>query len=334
MKKLNLTVKGHEQELILAYLQENASDILADKINNGVYINKKGKQILNKKTLDGFMNYACDEACKQSEESARGACVQDNIVFGWAIHYFEEDSIEGTLYNEDGSEYRPVVAKPNSQSTTPTKSVKPQNTQASIFDFMQDETPNKQNSNEQLSNDMDDNNDIDNQQSQGIEGAEDYMPTSEEIGEILAELAEEDRAEAENKPKGSPLYQEYMSVQNHYPADIVAYWLGDFYEVFGENAVIIGNELDLTITGRDCGLDERVPMIGFPYHIADICFNKIAKTHSIVVADDKNNIRRIPKHVIDRDTGEIIETPDINDRIDKTLLPLLSDILGEIFIVR
>ena len=319
MRELNLTANGYEQELILAYLQENASEILADKINNGVYINKKGKQILNKKTLDGFMNYACEEARKQREKNVKAACVQDNVVFGWAIHYFEEDSIEGTLYNEDGSEYKPVVAKPKSQSTTPTKSVKPQNTQASIFDFMQDESSttgseDKPNS----SNDAED----------------DYLPSSEEIGEILAELAEEDRVEAENKPKGSPLYKEYMSVQNRYPADIVAYRLGDFYEVFGENSVIIGNELDLTITGRDCGLDERVPMIGFPYHVADIYFNKICKNHSLVVVENRDDIRILPMHVIDRDTGEIIEDPDTNDRIDKSLLPLLSDILGEVFIVR
>ncbi len=321
MRELNLTAKGCEQGLILAHLQENVSDVLVDKINNGVYIKKDGKRLLNKKTLDSFMNYACEEARKQSEKSVKAACVQDNVVFGWAIHYFEEDSIEGTLYTEDGSEYKPVVVKPKSQSTAPPKSVKPQNSQTSIFELMESNTPDK-----------------DKQQSQSIEDAEntedDYMPTSEEIGDILAELAEEDRTEAENKPKGSPLYQEYMSVQNRFPTDIVAYRLGDFYEVFGENAVTIGNEINLTITGRDCGLDERVPMIGFPYHAADIYFNKIAKTHSIVVAEDKNNIRRIPKQVIDRDTGEIIEEPDTNNRIDKSLLPLLSEILGEVFIVR
>ena len=305
MKELNLTAKGHEQELILTYLQENASDVLADKINNGVYIEKDGKHLLNKKTLDGFMNYACEEAHKQSEKSVKAACVQDNIVFGWAIHYFEEDSIEGTLYNEDGSEYKPVVAKPKNQPITPPKPIKPQNSQASIFELMESDTSNKQDRNVE--------------QNKSVEDTEDdYIPSSEEIGEILAELAEED----------------YMSVQKRYPKDIVAYRLGDFYEVFGENAVTIGNELDLTITGKYFGLDERVPMVGFPYHAAGIYFNKIAKTHSIVVAEDKNNIRRIPKQVIDRDTGEIIEEPDTNNRIDKSLLPLLSEILGEVFIVR
>ena len=53
--KLNLTAKGKPQELILAYLQENASDVLAEKINHGVRITKDGKTLVNKKTLDGFM---------------------------------------------------------------------------------------------------------------------------------------------------------------------------------------------------------------------------------------------------------------------------------------
>lgn len=325
MRELNLTANGHEQNIILAYLQENASDILADKINNGVYINKDGNQLLNKKTLDAFMNYACEEARKQSEKNVKAACVQDNVVFGWAIHYFEENSIEGTLYNEYGSEYKPTPKTSKSLPTKQTKSA--QNTQASIFELIEPDTTVKDEQQNQST-------EVTEQKNQAIEDAEDYLPTSEEIGEILAELAEEDRVEAESKPKGSPIYQDYMSVQKRYPADIVACRLGDFYEIFGENAVIIGNEINLTITGRDCWLDERVPMVGFPYHAADIYFNKIAKSHSIVVAEDKNNIRRIPKQVIDRDTGEILEASDANDRIDKTLLPFLSDILGEVFIVR
>ena len=53
MTNLNLTANGKPQELILAYLQENVSDVLAEKINNGVYIEKDGKTLINKKDLDG-----------------------------------------------------------------------------------------------------------------------------------------------------------------------------------------------------------------------------------------------------------------------------------------
>ena len=105
--KLNLKATTKEQQRIKAYLEENASEILADKINNGVHIQKDGKMLLNKKTLDGFLKFACDEAKKQAEKGASCACIDDDVVFGWAVHYFEEDSIEGIPYSENGAEYRP-----------------------------------------------------------------------------------------------------------------------------------------------------------------------------------------------------------------------------------
>ena len=125
MKQLNLEAKTKEQQRIKAYLEKNASDILAGKINNGVLIKKDGKILLNRKTMDGFMSFATDEARKQADKGARYAMVEDDVVFGWAVHYFEEDSIEGTLYNEDGSEYKtqpkPVAkAGADGESTTQT----------------------------------------------------------------------------------------------------------------------------------------------------------------------------------------------------------------------
>ena len=101
--KLDLETKTKEQELVKAYLEDNASEVLAEKINSGVRIEKDGKTLINKKTLDGFMKYASDEARKLASKGANSACVEDRVVYGWAVHYFEEDSIEGTLYNEDGS---------------------------------------------------------------------------------------------------------------------------------------------------------------------------------------------------------------------------------------
>ena len=108
---IRLETKNKEQELLKAYLEANASKELADKINNGVKIVKDGKTLVNKKTLDTFMSYATEEARKQVEQGARAAMVEDNIVFGWLIHYFQEGEIIGTLYNEDGTEYKPTVKK-------------------------------------------------------------------------------------------------------------------------------------------------------------------------------------------------------------------------------
>lgn len=111
MIKLNLTPQNKQEELILTYLQNNASETLADKINNGTPFEKDGHPLLNKKTLSGFMKYACDEARKLAEKGANSACIDDVTVYGWAIHFFEEDSIEGTLYTIDGEEYKPAPEK-------------------------------------------------------------------------------------------------------------------------------------------------------------------------------------------------------------------------------
>ena len=143
MINLNLTAKGTEQELVKKYLEENASETLAKKINNGIRIEKDGKVLISKKTLDGFMKYAADEARKLAEKGASSACVRSDVVFGWAIHYFEEDSIDGKLYNEDGSEYNPPKREvkkttKNAATSVVTEVKKPQSAQLSLFDFSGD----------------------------------------------------------------------------------------------------------------------------------------------------------------------------------------------------
>lgn len=119
---IRLETKTKEQELLKAYLEANASKELADKINNGVKIVKDGKTLINKKTLDTFMSYATEEARKQAEQGAKCAMVEDNVVFGWLIHYFQEDTIEGILYNEDGTEYKATVKKPEAKAEPKPKS--------------------------------------------------------------------------------------------------------------------------------------------------------------------------------------------------------------------
>lgn len=111
MKELNIAATTSEEQRIKAYLEENASDTLRDKIENGVPYEKDGLTLINRKTLSGFMEYACEEARKRAEKCARSACIEDRVVFGWAIHYFEEDSIVGTLYNADGTEYKTPKSK-------------------------------------------------------------------------------------------------------------------------------------------------------------------------------------------------------------------------------
>lgn len=175
--KLDLEAKTKEQELVKAYLEDNASEVLAEKINNGVRIEKDGKTLINKKTLDGFMKYASGEARKLASKGANSACVEDKVVYGWAVHYFEEDSIEGTLYNEDGSEYKPAPKVTDKPVVKPVQQKK-NSAQISMFDF--EEKEEQENKNEQ--EDQDEEAEI-----------EDEPPTQEEINEMLAELAEDEK---------------------------------------------------------------------------------------------------------------------------------------------
>lgn len=77
-----------------------------------------------------------------------------------------------------------------------------------------------------------------------------------------------------------------MTAQEKYPDAIAFMRVGDFYEVMGENAKTVADELDLTLTSRDVGLDERVPMCGFPYHVADKYCEKLLENHSLVIMED------------------------------------------------
>ena len=134
--KLNLETKTKEQELIKQYLEENVSEILAEKINNGVKIVKNNKTLINKKDLNGFMNYANQEARKLAEKGSNCACIEDKVVYGWAIHYFEEDSLEGNLYNEDGTEYKVEIKKTTSKIESKPEPKKPEKQQTTLFDLM------------------------------------------------------------------------------------------------------------------------------------------------------------------------------------------------------
>ena len=134
MIRLNLETKNKAQERIKEYLENNASEILANKINNGVKIQKDDKTLLNKKDLNGFMKFASDEARKQAGSDASFACVEDDVVFGWAVHYFEEDEIVGELYNEDGTKYQSPIPKPQTPKVELPKKV--ENKQPTLFDLL------------------------------------------------------------------------------------------------------------------------------------------------------------------------------------------------------
>ena len=73
----------------------------------------------------------------------------------------------------------------------------------------------------------------------------------------------------------TPMMQKYMETKEDYKDCILFYRLGDFYEMFFEDAEICSKELELTLTGKSCGLEERAPMCGVPFHAVDTYLNKL-----------------------------------------------------------
>ena len=75
----------------------------------------------------------------------------------------------------------------------------------------------------------------------------------------------------------SPMMKQYMEVKSQNKGSIVFFRLGDFYEMFFDDAVLVSKELELTLTGRDCGLEERAPMCGVPYHSCEAYIARLIK---------------------------------------------------------
>ena len=305
--QLNLTAQNKQEELVLKYLQDNASETLANKINNGTPFEKDGKSLLNKKTLAGFLKYACDEARKLAEKGANSACIDDQTVYGWAIHYFEEESIEGTLYTIDGAEYKPTVKRVESNAVKAKPEPKKQeNVQFSFFDNMTEQ---------EVKEHETDNSSVDTDENEVVEqnGNDEQTPV------------------ASNTPNGT-FFEKYQALQQQNPAYVIAYRLGDFYEILGDKAVEIAREIDLTLISRDCGLQERVPLVGFPYHAAEIYFNKVSVHHDILVVENNGQTRIFSKtnperqRIIDVETGEILS--DENTKVDNAVYDKLFDIFG------
>lgn len=167
-------------------------------------------------------------------------------------------------------------------------------------------------------------------------------PTEEDITEAQAALNEDNSSDEptveeicdrvnkamSEKHSPSPLYSRYKELEKEYPENILALRVGDFYEVFGDNAVKLAKELDLTLTSREVGLPERVPMIGFPYHAVEKYFSEIiALGYKISVCEGlKESPKKQSSTSIDYETGEILsDYPTTETPLVETLRAVLGD---------
>ena len=313
---LNLTATTTEEKVLKEYLEQNASEVLADKINNGVPVEKDGKKLISKKTLAGFMKYATDEARKQAAKGASSACLHSDIVFGWAIHYFEEDSILGTLYNEDGTEYKApkpapkVTPKPSATAETPAVPApkpQPKAGQMSMFDEPETEVE------ETTETDECDEEEV------ALDIAVEAAGSPSEVDEPEVEEVPAVEVKEPEKPVISPLWTRYQQYRGERLGAVIVMRVGDFYEIFGDAAETASKPLELTVVSRDFGLSERVPMIGFPYHRADAYIEKLRAFTDTVVVESETEKRLLPKYQpvegfeVDTTTGEIIEPEQAPD---------------------
>ncbi len=125
----------------------------------------------------------------------------------------------------------------------------------------------------------------------------------------------------------TPMMQQYMTIHEKYPDCLLLFRLGDFYELFFEDAKLASRELELTLTGKDCGMEERAPMCGVPYHAVNVYVEKlIANGHKVAICEQMED-PALAKGLVERDVIRVITAGTVTDPAmleDKTNNFLLS----------
>ena len=141
----------------------------------------------------------------------------------------------------------------------------------------------------------------------------------------------------------TPMMQHYLQTKEEYKDCILFYRLGDFYEMFFDDAVLVSKELELTLTGKSCGMEERAPMCGIPYHAVEGYLNRlVANGHKVAICEqveDPKLAKGIVKIEELRVPVQTEEFPDLNVskkttkrrksviKLEITLLPAADPIL-------
>ena len=109
----------------------------------------------------------------------------------------------------------------------------------------------------------------------------------------------------------TPMMQQYLKTKEDYPDCILFYRLGDFYEMFFEDALTVTKELEITLTGKNCGLPERAPMCGVPYHSVEGYLNKLVSRGYKVAICEQVEDPKLAKGLVKREVTRIV-TPGTN----------------------
>ena len=111
----------------------------------------------------------------------------------------------------------------------------------------------------------------------------------------------------------SPMMKQYLETKEQYPDAILFFRLGDFYEMFYDDAKLVSRTLDLTLTGKQCGEEERAPMCGVPYHSADTYIGRLVELGYSVVICEQTEDPATAKGLVKRDVVRIITPGTVTD---------------------
>lgn len=114
----------------------------------------------------------------------------------------------------------------------------------------------------------------------------------------------------------SPMMKQYHELKEKYPGCLVMYRLGDFYEFFFEDAKTASKALGITLTGRDCGLSERAPMCGVPYHAVEgYIAQLVAKGFRVAICEQLSD-PKLSKGIVERDVVRVITAGTATENLD------------------
>ena len=119
------------------------------------------------------------------------------------------------------------------------------------------------------------------------------------------------RTEVKDVAEYTPMMQQYLKTKEEYKDCILFYRLGDFYEMFFDDAIVVSKELELTLTGKSCGAEERATMCGVPYHAVEGYLNKlVANGHKVAICEQVED-PKLAKGLVKREVIRIV-TPGTN----------------------
>ncbi len=127
------------------------------------------------------------------------------------------------------------------------------------------------------------------------------------------------------------MMQQYLAVKEQHKDHVLFFRLGDFYEMFFDDAILASKELDLTLTGKECGLDERAPMCGIPYHAAEPYIQKLLKKGYKVAICEQTELPQKGKTLVDREVirvvtpGTVLESGILDEEQHNYISSIASD---------